>query len=116
MCDDGRGQLYFVWDAGTDRGGAGGASFSCDSLIDFPLASAASCVWTTDSELTATLDYRATCVPGDNITVRADVLKVRWRSHRVASRRVLSVAATLQRSGTAPRRTILPVRFRYTRT
>ena len=87
MCDDGRGQLYFVWDAGTDRGGAGGASFSCDSLLDFPLASAASCVWTTDSELTATLDSRATCVPGDNTTARADVLKVRRRSHRVASRR-----------------------------
>ena len=98
MCDDGRGQLYLVWDAGTDRGGAGGASFSCDSLLEFPLASAASCVWTTDSELTATLDYRATCVPGDNITARADVLKVRRRSHRVASRRVASAAATPRNS------------------
>ena len=69
------GQLYFVWDAATDRGGAGGASFACDSLLEFPLSSAASCVWTTDSELTATLDYRATCAPGDNMTALADVLK-----------------------------------------
>jgi hypothetical protein len=45
--------------------------------FEFPLASAATCVWTTDSEVTVTLDYRATCAPGDNVTFYTGVLKVR---------------------------------------
>ena len=31
------------------------------------VASAASCAWTSDAELTATLDHRATCAPGDAV-------------------------------------------------
>ena len=69
------GQLFLTWDSGTDRAGYGGASFSCDELIEFPLASAATCVWTSDSELTASLDYRAKCVPGDNVTALGGLLK-----------------------------------------
>ena len=57
------GQLFLTWDSGTDRAGYGGASFPCDELIEFPVASAATCVWTSDSELTASLDYRARACP-----------------------------------------------------
>ena len=62
-------------DSGTDRAGYLGATFDCDALIDFPLASAAKCVWTTSDTLTATLDHRATCIPDDNITVLGGLLK-----------------------------------------
>jgi hypothetical protein len=58
------GQLLLTWDAATDRGSYGGSSFACDALLDFPLASAADCLWTTSATLTANLDYRATCEPG----------------------------------------------------
>ena len=69
------GQLMLEWDAPTNRGGFGGASFGCNELLDFPLASAATCTWTTSETLTANLDYRATCVPGDNVTVAGGILK-----------------------------------------
>ena len=62
-------------DSGTDRAGYLGATFDCDELIDFPLVSAASCLWTTSDTLTVTLDYRATCIPGDNVTVLGGLLK-----------------------------------------
>ena len=62
-------------DSGTDRAGYLGATFDCDELVDFPLASAATCVWTTSDSLTVSLDYRATCVPGDNVTVLGGMLK-----------------------------------------
>ena len=69
------GQLYLTWDAGTDRAGYFGATFDCDELVDFPLVAAASCLWTTSDTLTVTLDYRATAVPGDNVTVLGGRLK-----------------------------------------
>ena len=62
-------------DSGTDRAGYHGATFDCDELIDFPLVSAATCLWTTSDKLTVTLDYRATCIPGDNVTVLGSMLK-----------------------------------------
>ena len=62
-------------DSGTDRAGYYGATFACAELIDFPLVSAASCLWTTSDSLTVTLDYRATCIPGDNVTVLGGLLK-----------------------------------------
>ena len=67
------GALFLEWDSPTDRGGRGGVSFGCDELLVFPLASAATCKWTTAETLTADLDYRATCVPGDNISVVAGI-------------------------------------------
>ena len=69
------GQLTLEWDSPTDRGGLGGVSFECDELLTFPLVSAATCKWTTSETLTVDLDYRATCVPGDNVTVAAGILK-----------------------------------------
>ena len=69
------GQLFLQWDSGTDRAGYYGSTFECNELIDFPLVSAAKCLWTTSDSLTATLDYRATCIPGDNVTVHGGKLK-----------------------------------------
>ena len=68
-------QLYLTWDSGSDRAGYYGSTFDCDELINFPLVSAASCLWTTSASLTVTLDNRATCVPGDNVTVLGEILK-----------------------------------------
>ena len=50
------GQLFLAWDSGTDRAGYYGSTFDCDELIDFPLVSAAKCLWTTSDSLTVTLD------------------------------------------------------------
>ena len=36
---------------------------------------AASCMWTTSETLTASLDYRATCMPNDTITVLGGIIK-----------------------------------------
>jgi len=70
------GQLYLQFSSpGTDRAGLGGTSFSCDQLVDFPGVSYATCAWTSDSLLTVSLDYRATCVPGDNVTALGGEMK-----------------------------------------
>ena len=72
------GALHLAWDADTDRGGYGGTSFACAELLDFPLvAVATSCAWTSDATLTANLDYRATCAPGDNVTSLGGVLRAK---------------------------------------
>lgn len=76
------GQLYLTWGSSTDRAEFGGSTFSCDDILDFELAAFASCSWTTDATLTATLDDRATCTPGDNVTAREGVLKVCQRARR----------------------------------
>ena len=74
-------QLFVTFDSDTDRGGYGGTEFDCDAVLDFARASFATCTWTADGALTASLDAQASCLVGENVTSLAGVLRPSCGKH-----------------------------------
>jgi hypothetical protein len=69
--------LFVLFDSETNRAGITDTSFACSTLFDFEGVSDATCSWTDDLTVTATLSSLASIDIGGNVTVLAGNVRAR---------------------------------------